>query len=285
MKRLLQSRRARAGLLLLGMLLLLAVFADLLVSRAPLVAGTGSALELLPAEDTGFEWAIRAPLDGSSVLGRTLLGTRGVVLVSACVMLLALVSGLAGGALAGFGPRVADALLARAVELTSALPTLVLIAIVDNVEPLPRALSLVLVIALVRAVRIARLVRGQILCLSQEQFVLAARASGASSARIVSRHLGPHLLGVALVEAAFTAAAVVSLEAALSFVGLGLPSELAGWGSLIGELAASRESQSALALPLGAIALTTAALWLVADAADDALTGRQRGVFRGSRSE
>jgi peptide/nickel transport system permease protein len=182
--------------------------------------------------------------------------------------------GLLLGTLAGMGPPIADALLCRAVELSGALPTLVVLAIVRSVEAVPSVVSFIAVLAILRAVRIARLVRGEVLRVAGQEFVLAARAGGIPEWRIATGHVLPHVMGPVLVAATFTLASVIALEAALSFVGLGLPAEMPSWGGLLGQ-AGSDVPAAAVVVPALAIVMTTAAAWLVADALDDALSARR----------
>jgi peptide/nickel transport system permease protein len=135
-------------------------------------------------------------------------------------------------------------------------------------------LSFVAVVAALRAVRIARLVRGEILRVAGQDFVLSARALGVPEWRIATTHVLPHVMGPVLVAATFTLSSVVALEAALSFVGLGLPAHVPSWGGLLGQ-AGSGVPALAIVVPAVAVVTTTAAAWLVADALDDALSARR----------
>jgi ABC-type dipeptide/oligopeptide/nickel transport system permease subunit len=293
---------ARAALLFLALLVLLATFADLIACGGPLIGSEDGKLRLFsPSASTGsWQWKLE-PLVGASpslpsssgpssppsaahwlgtdaegvdVLARTIHGARSSVLVTLAVLSVALALGLLGGLVAGMGPPIADALLARAVELTGALPTLVVLAIVRTVEVVPSVVSFVAVIAVFRAVRIARLVRGEVLRVAAQDYVLASRALGSPPWRVAARHMLPHVMGPVLVAATFTAASVVALEAALSFVGLGLPSDLPTWGGLLGQ-AGDVSQPAAVVAPALAIVTTTAAAWLLADALDDSLSARR----------
>jgi ABC-type dipeptide/oligopeptide/nickel transport system permease subunit len=292
---------ARVSLVFLAMLVLTAVFADLLASDRPLMGARAGRVHVLPAiaaspetaDAAGWDWALWPPIrasaqvptpgaphllgidaDGVDVLARTIHGARSSVLVTALVLAVALVFGLLGGALAGYGPPIADALLARLVELSGALPTLVLLVLVRALEPIPSLVSFVAVLAVLRALLIARLVRGEVLRVAGQEFIVAARGLGASTWRIATRQILPHVMGPVLVAVTFSAASVVALEAALSLVGLGLPSDAPSWGALLGE-AGSSGNRAVLAAPAAAIVATTLALWLVADALDDASSARR----------
>lgn len=262
MKSVLARPAARAGLLYLALLVLVAVFSDLIASSAPIVMSRGGHVTWLPAvtapasvqgRDAAaiaaslgpHDWAVWAPIraDERSIGGARVTSSRDaialtvratsneVVLVLAVVLFAAVVGTLLG-AVAGFASPFVDAVLARLVELSGAMPTLVLLAIALDTRRLPTLLAFVVVVGLLRAVRIARLVRGEVLRVSGQEFVLAARALGTPSGRLLKTQILPHALGPVLVSAAFTAAAVVGLESALALAGLESPS-FASWGRLL----------------------------------------------------
>lgn len=223
--------------------------------------------------------ALAAGLWGRSggPVGETLLGARTAALAVGGVLLIAVPLGGATGLLAGAGSRVADTLLARLIELGGLLPTVVLLAVAQAAEPVPTLGTFIVIVGLTRALRMARLVRGEALRVSHATHVMAARALGVSRRRVLAFHVLPLTTGPLLVEGAFTAAAVVGLEAALSLVGLGLPSDSASWGTQLGT-----HSGLSAALPAAAVALVTSALVALADSLDDAANPRRS--FDASRS-
>lgn len=274
-----RRKLSTVGLWFLLLLACVAAFADLLASDLPLVVSQRGEIVVLPGltgELSGTEglarietadWAVWAPMAGNSALGRVVLGARHTVFLAGGVSLLALGIGLTAGTLAGRGPLFADGLLARSVELTGAIPVLALVV-------MARAwgndlVGFVLLVGILRGVRIARLVRGEVLRISGQDFVLAAQALGVSTRGLLRRHILPHALGPALVSAAATPAFVVGLEAALAFVGLGAAGS---WGALLGRAA---EQPSEAFWPALAIIATTLSLFAVADALDDALSARR----------
>jgi ABC-type dipeptide/oligopeptide/nickel transport system permease subunit len=295
----------KAALLTLSLLVLVAVFADLIASEAPLVAHGHGSWVVLPAvvkphgsaktelvrAPERADFALFAPIRpgpghplGTDAKGRDALtlvikGSRTVVLTTFTVLVIAVALGTALGTLAGQGSPLPDALLARAVELTGALPTLVLLALLRTGGLLPSWLSFVLVLGALRTLEIARLVRGEVLRVGGTDFVLAARALGNSTRGIITRHVLPHVLGPLLVSAAFTAASVVALEAALDFVGLGLPEEAPSWGQLLGQVG-SGVGSGALVAAASAVLVTTACLYVVADALDDRIAARRAAATR-----
>ncbi len=309
-----QRPLVRAALLALALLVLIAVFADLIAAEAPLVAKTERGWLLLPDvigrptlgnTERPPAFAIWAPLrtsprskssagafaapstahwlgtDGHAhdVLAVTIHGTRTVLFTTLIVLVIAVSVGIGFGALAGQGTPLPDSLLARAIDITGALPTLVVLAVIRASGIIPPWLSLVLALSLLRSLEIARLVRGEVLRVGGTDYILAARALGASTRHVIRRHLFPHLLGPVLVSAAFTGASVVALEAALGFLGLGLSSDVASWGTLLAQVGHGL-SLRAWILPALAAILTTLACYVVADALDDWICARREGPSR-----
>lgn len=292
---------ARGAMLFLALLMLLAVFADVLACDGPLVSSSNGKLAAFGAPSkTRPDWAIwplirsgpksvssagpLAPVSSAHLLGTDALGhdiaavfvhgARSVVVTSLAVLLFAVVAGVALGAAAGQGSLLPDALLSRAIELGGALPTLVLLALLRAGSVIPSWLGFVAVVAVLRALEIARLVRGEVLRVCGTDYVTAARALGGSSFGIVRRHLLPHLMGPVLISAAFTAAGVVGLEAALTFLGLGLPADQPSWGSLLGQ---ARQGLSPLGIfvAISAIVTTTLSLYVLAELLDDRISARR----------
>ena len=208
--------------------------------------------------------------DASGSVPATLRGAGATAITVTSVLVLAVPVGWALGLVAGAGPRIADTLLARLIEFGGLWPTVVLLAVVRAAEPVPSFTSFVLVVALTRALRVARLVRGEALRVSHATHVMAARATGVSWRRLLVLHVSPSTLGPLLVATAFTAAATIALEAALSLIGLGVPERWASWGSQLGASTAT-----AAIAPATAIAAVTGAFVLLADALDDALNPRR----------
>jgi ABC-type dipeptide/oligopeptide/nickel transport system permease subunit len=213
------------------------------------------------------------PTEPLSAFELMLRGTRSVVVQTLGVSLVALCLGLVLGVVAGGGPPLADAFLARAVELGQALPSVVILALVLAAYPAHPALGFVLVLGALRGLELARLVRGEVLRISEEQFVLAARAVGVSSGRLLRHHVLPHALGPVVVSLSFGAAGVVALQAALGVLGLAATH---GWGSLMGQAVRGRDA-AATAWPALAVVLMTGSLYLLAEALADRESRFRRG--------
>jgi peptide/nickel transport system permease protein len=200
---------------------------------------------------------------GRDVLSRLLHGARTSLPLAIAVVALSAVAGTLLGGVAGAAGGVADALLVALMDLLLAFPGILLAIGLIAVRG-PGASSLVIALSLLGWVGFARLARGETQRLVRRPFVAAARASGALTGRILRRHLLPHLLAPAAVQAAFALGGVIVAEAGLSFLGLGVPPPAATWGGMLREGTQHLFDAPRLALLPGAlIALTTlGAQWL-----------------------
>lgn len=227
--------------------------------------------------------ALRAPspsylfgtdAQGRDVLSRVLFGARLSLAVGLASQVIALAAGLALGLAAGYRGRWVDAVVMRAADVTLAFPSLLLlIAVAAAVKP---SLPVVcLVIGLVGWAGMARLVRGQVLVARGHDYVQAARALGASDARLVVRHLLPNVLGPVIVAATLGVGGAIMAEAALSFVGLGAQPPTPSWGAMVAEgRDLLRVAPWVSLFPGLAIGLTVLSVNLVGDGLRDALDVR-----------
>ena len=194
--------------------------------------------------------------------------------------LFSVVLGTAMGLLSGIAPAL-DGLLMRFADALMAFPD-ILLAIALMAALGPSLLDVVLALGIVYTPRVARLVRGAVLVLRQLNFVEAAEAMGASDARIVRVHLLPNLVSPLLVQATFIFAAAVLTEAALSFLGAGIPPPTPSWGNMIAGAQQYLDRASWLIFAPGvAILLTVLALQIVGDALRDAFDPSLGGSCEG----
>jgi len=208
---------------------------------------------------------------GRDLLARTLQGGRVSLMVGFVATLVALIIGVSYGAVAGyFGGRVDDAMM-RAVDVLRALPFMIFVILL--VAMFGRDLLLIfLAIGAVEWLTMARIVRAQVLGLAHQEFVDAARSLGLPAHRIIFRHIIPNVLGPVIVYATLTVPAVMLLEAALSFLGLGVQPPDSSWGTLIDDGAKNMESQWwLLAFPAAFFSVSLFCLNFAGDGLRDAL--------------
>jgi len=220
-------RRARFALAATALLLL----AGLL---GPVLAPYGAEQMELERRLEGPSWGHPLGLDelGRDVLSRLLIGARVSLIVGLSVVGIAGTFGTLIGALAGALGGRWDGALMRLIDVFLAFPGILLaIALVAVLGP---ALShVVLALVAIGWVGYARLARGQVLQLREQEFVLAARTAGLSPLRVVARHLLPNVLPLVIVQASLGLAGAILAEASLSFLGLGIQPPTPSWGAMI----------------------------------------------------
>jgi peptide/nickel transport system permease protein len=214
---------------------------------------------------------------GRDVWSRVVYGARLSLLVGAAVVALSFVVGLACGLTAGYYRRL-DNLVMRVMDGLMAFPAIILaIALMASLGP--SVLNVIVAIGIVYAPRVARIVRGSVLVIRETTYVEAARALGASDAVVIARHVLPNCLSPVIVQASFVFAAAVLTEAALSFLGVGVPPYIPSWGNILAEGRLYLQQAPWLVLyPGAAIMLTIFGLNLLGDGLRDLLDPRLRGV-------
>ena len=208
---------------------------------------------------------------GRDVFAVLVYGARIVFAFALACAALSVVLGASVGALAGFFGGPFDAAISRALEALTAFPSVVLVLAVQAVLPHPTTFSLLVTIGATRWAEIARVVRSEVLRASSEDYVLAARALGASPMRVLVRHVAPHARAQALVAGAFALSTIVLVEASSDFLGIGVNGAYPTWGTLMGQVRHHAEAWWLLVFPGGALFATVAAQNIFAETLRDTL--------------
>jgi peptide/nickel transport system permease protein len=215
---------------------------------------------------------------GRDVLARIALGARTSLIVGFGAVAVYVTIGTIIGLVAGYVGRWVDQVLSRLTDTVLSIPTLLLVIIFVSVIG-PSLVSVIAVIGLLGWPQVTRIVRGQLLSLREAEFITAAHVLGVGDAGIIGRHLLPNLIGPLTVVATFGIANAILLEAALSFLGLGVQAPEPSLGNMIIEARAPAVLQGApwFWLPPGiVIALLVLGVNFVGDGLRDALDPRSQ---------
>jgi peptide/nickel transport system permease protein len=218
---------------------------------------------------------------GRDVFARLVHGARTSLTVGLIAVIAFIGIGATLGALAGFYGHMIDSVVSRLVETLTAFPTIVLVLVVQAVIPKPTMVTMLLAIGLTRWTEVARLVRAEVLLVTSQDYVMAARALGAAPWRVLRRHVLPNSIAPVLVAATFGIASVVLIEASLTFLRVGLPPPTPSWGETLSEARDHATAWWLLLLPGFAVFATVVALNLVGEALRDALDPRLRLATEG----
>jgi peptide/nickel transport system permease protein len=221
---------------------------------------------------------------GADQLGRDLIvraayGARTSLFVGLTATALSLIVGIITGIMAGYFGRWVDNGISRTIDIMAAFPIL-LFAICMSVVLGASYATVIFTIAIFSWFYPARIFRGEVLALREREFIDAARMVGASNYRIMRRHVLPHLLGPVIVYGTLAIAAAIGFEAALSFLGFGLPADVPSWGRMISDAVPSGRYYLApwmMIVPGTLLFLTVLAFNLLGDGLRDALDPRGGG--------
>ncbi len=270
-ERLRRNRMARTGGILFAFILLLCLLGPELAGRSFATTDLARGAQGPSAE----HWFGTDEL-GRDLFVRTLVGGRISIAVGFAATAVALLIGVAYGAVAGYRGGRTEAAMMRLVDALYALPFTIIVILLTVF--LGRSILLIfLAIGAVEWLTMARIVRGQTRVLRRHAFVEAAVAAGAPGHRILLRHILPNLAGPVIVYGTLTVPAVILLESVLSFLGLGVQPPLSSWGILISEGAGRMDVYPWLLLfPALFFSATLFALNFVGDGLRDALDPRDQ---------
>jgi oligopeptide transport system permease protein len=253
-KRLLKNKLAVFGLVVVALMTVAVIIGPAIIKWT-----TGYTYDFIPPDGDyikSFPPSLQHPMgtddSGRDILARVLQGGRISLMVGVISTIVSLIVGVSYGATAGYlGGRI-DNFMMRLVDIIYAIPYILIIIVLLSVfggpntpqwiqsisnsigggQGLSQIILLFFALGLVSWLTMARVVRGQILSLKNQEFVLAARATGVSTPSIIFRHLVPNALGPVIVYATLTIPSVMLSEAFLSFLGIGVQAPFASWGSL-----------------------------------------------------
>ncbi len=258
-RRLLKNKLAVFGMIVVAIIVLASI-----VGPAIIKATTGYTYDFIPPDSKlvksfppfqtpggDFSWThpMGTDIAGRDILARVLLGGRISLMVGIISTIVSLVIGITYGATAGYVGGKIDDLMMRVVDVLYSLPYMMIVIVllaffggnskfiqslqgIGISQGLAQLFLLFTALGAVSWLTMARIVRGQIISLKNQEFVLAAKATGVSTPKIIFRHLVPNALGPVIVYATLTIPSVMLQESFLSFLGLGVQAPLASWGSL-----------------------------------------------------
>ena len=273
LRALLRDSRTRIALVVLLLVALGAILAPLI---APYDPTAQLDIERLQSQPPSAAHPFGTDPYSRDVLSRLIYGSRVSLAVGLGSVALAMSFGIAVGIVAGFLGGAVDAVLMRLVDAAISVPRLLVLLMVASLWGRLGLVPLTLLMAGTGWFGVSRLVRAETLALREREFIVAARALGVSTPRLLARHLLPNVVAPALVAAALGIANVILLEAALSYLGIGVRPPAASWGTIIEDGAERVAELWWLTLFPGlAILVTVFACNALGDALRDAFDPRQ----------
>ena len=224
--------------------------------------------------------------DGMDILARMMYGGRVSLMVGFVVVILETIIGVVMGGISGFFSGWVDTLIMRIADVFYCIPTYPILIIFGalfdklKMDPYKRLIWMMVILGLLGWAGIARLVRGQILSLREQEFMIAQEATGMKARRRIFRHLVPNVMPQLIVTATMGVGSVIIYESTLSFLGLGVKHPLATWGTMINAITSNSENMvkyTYIWIPVGLlICLTVIAFNFVGDGLRDAFDPKMR---------
>jgi len=271
-RRLKKNKVAMVSLVLLGLMVLMTIIGPM-IGKFEYQATNNDMLNMKPNSTYWF---------GTDSLGRDLfsriwVGGRISITIGIVGAIVDTVVGTIYGGIAGYLGGIADDIMMRILEILVSIPYLVLVILIRVLMDQGGMTPLIIAMTITGWCYMARLVRGQLLQIKEQEYVLAAKALGANASRVIAKHLVPNTLGVMIVAITFDIPGFIFAEAFLSFLGIGVQSPMTSWGALA---AAGQQNLMfyayQLIFPAVAISLTMLSFNLLGDGLRDALDPKLR---------
>ena len=226
----------QAAVVILGGLMLVAIFADFIAPHDPTLPVQGAGVFDPPfwMEGGRVTTLLGTDFQGRDVLSRLIYGARVSLVVGLMGTLVAGGIGTAMGILSGYVGGWVDQVIMRVTDAWLALPAIVF-AIFLAAMVGPSMWNIIVILGAVYWTRYARVIRGEVLTLREREFVKLAEIAGASKLRVIKRHILPNVMNTATVLASLTVGVVIIAEASLSFLGVGVPPPQPAWGLMLSE--------------------------------------------------
>jgi len=270
-RRLKKNKLAMLGLIMIIIIAIFAVFGPM-ISKFNYYSNDFTVANMGPS----FIHPLGTDEFGRDLFTRIMYGGRISLTIALVASVISFGIGIVYGGISGYFGGTVDTIMMRIVEGVSSVPFMIYVILIMVIMGAGMK-SIIIAIAATYWVDMARIVRGEILQLKQEEFVLAARTLGASNMRIILRHLLPNSMGPIIVTLTLNIPAAIFTEAFLSFVGLGIPAPQASWGTLCSDsLSSYMLFPTQLLFPALAICLTMFAFNFLGDGLRDALDPKMR---------
>ena len=278
MRRLFSGKTAVVCLVIIGLIALMAVFQPLFspfTMEEQHVAHSNAAMFTV-CPDTGHTHIFGTDSLGRDLFTRAWSGARVSLAMALTAVVANCVIGLVYGGISGYVGGALDNVMMRIVEIVNGIPYLILLIVMMMVMG-RGVMSMVLAYIVVGWTGIARMTRGQIVALKEQEFVVAAKAMGARPSRIIGKHLIPNLLSIVIVQITMAIPNMIFNESFLSFIGLGVPVPMASWGQLANDgFSVFRMYPSQMMIPAVLICVTMLSFNLLGDALRDAFDPKLR---------
>jgi len=268
LKRFMKNKLAVAGVVILFLIIVAVICAPLITDKDPTEPNL-----LMVERPPSDEHPLGNDSSGRDNLARLLYGGRISLIVGFSAMVFTLVIGVTLGSIAGYYGGKVDAFIMRLADMVLVLPFLVLVLTIVALLQKVTITIFVTIIALTSWPNLTRIVRGAYLSLREQEFILSAKAIGASDFRIIFKHLIPNAIGPIVVNATLMMASYIIIESGLSFIGFGIPQPTPTWGNMISEaqsLRILRNNPEAWVPPGLAILVTVLCINFIGDGLRDA---------------